>query len=354
MNPTKSETSAVLAARRIGLLTGKRFGRYEVRRLVGTGGMGAVYEARDTQLDRIVALKLPRSELVNDPTVLQRFLNEARAAGAIRHPNICPIYHVGQLDGQHFITMPLVQGMSLSAWMEHRTVSLHEAAELTRKLASALQAIHSAGIRHRDIKASNVMIDERGEPLLMDFGLARLAQADTHVTQSGSLVGTPAYMAPEQIQLGASGGDERSDVYSLGVLLYQMLSGRLPFEGPMTRVLVDIATKDAPLLETMRPDVDAALASVCRKAMSRNPSHRFQTAAERTTGGLDHLLRPCLVQIRIGWREFSGAQQLHRIHQSLGCGFHVRLHALVIIKVRMAFSIGSEIADVSADMGLVA
>ena len=280
LDPTKSETSAVLAARRIGLLTGKQFGRYEVRRLVGTGGMGAVYEARDTQLDRIVALKIPRSELVNDPTVLQRFLNEARAAGAIRHPNICPIYDVGQLDGQHFITMPLVQGMSLAAWMEHRTVSLHEATELTRKLASALQAIHAAGIRHRDIKASNVMIDERGEPLLMDFGLARLAQTDQHLTQSGSLVGTPAYMAPEQIQLGASGGDERSDVYSLGVLLYQMLSGRLPFEGPMTRVLVDIATKEPPRLETLRPDVDAALADICRKAMSREPTTRYQTAAE--------------------------------------------------------------------------
>ncbi len=170
--------------------------------------------------------------------------------------------------------------MSLSAWIEHRTVSLHEAAEVTRKLASALQAIHSAGIRHRDIKASNVMIDERGEPLLMDFGLARLAQADTHVTQSGSLVGTPAYMAPEQIQLGASGGDERSDLYSLGVLLYQMLTGHLPFEGPMTKVLVDIATKEPPRLETLRPGVDADLATACRKAMSREQSARYQTATE--------------------------------------------------------------------------
>lgn len=278
--PAKSETSAVLAARRIGLLTGKQFGRYEVRRMVGSGGMGAVYEARDTQLDRIVALKIPRGELVNDPVILQRFLNEARAAGAIRHPNICPIYDVGQLDGQHFITMPLVEGMSLSAWMEHRTVSLRDAVELTRKLASALQAIHAVRIRHRDIKASNVMIDERGEPLLMDFGLARLAQTDTQLTQSGSLVGTPAYMAPEQIQLGASGGDERSDVYSLGVLLYQMLTGRLPFEGPMTRVLVDIATKTPPPVESLRPDVDADLAAACRKAMSREPSTRYQTAGE--------------------------------------------------------------------------
>ena len=242
--------------------------------------MGAVYEARDTQLDRIVALKIPRAELVNDPVILQRFLNEARAAGAIRHPNICPIYDVGQLDGQHFITMPLVEGMSLSAWMEHRTVSLREAVELTRKLASALQAIHAVGIRHRDIKASNVMIDERGEPLLMDFGLARLAQTDTQLTQSGSLVGTPAYMAPEQIQLGASGGDERSDIYSLGVLLYQMLTGRLPFEGPMTRVLVDIATKTPPPVESLRPDVDPNLANICRKAMAREPAQRFQTAKE--------------------------------------------------------------------------
>ena len=281
----KSDPSAFSyrSGRRIGHLTGRQFGRYEIRRLVATGGMGVVYEARDTELNRIVALKIPRGDMTQDRNTLARFLNEARAAAAIRHPHVCPIYDVGEVDGQQFLTMPLVEGVSLSAWLEQRAVDPREACELLRKLASAVQAVHDAGIRHRDIKASNVMLDQRGEPLLMDFGLARVPQSGEQLTHSGSLIGTPAYMAPEQIRDGAAAGDERSDVYSLGVLLFQMLTGRMPFDGPMTRVLVDIATQEPPGVQSLRPDVDADLAALCRKAMARNPADRFQTATEFET-----------------------------------------------------------------------
>ncbi len=265
---------------RIGHMTGQRFGRYEIRRLVATGGMGVVYEARDTELNRVVALKIPRADMLHDRTAMQRFVNEARAAAVIRHPHVCPIFDVGEIDGQQFLTMPLVDGISLSAWIENRTVAPREAVEVLRKLASAVQAVHDAGIRHRDIKASNVMIDQRGEPLLMDFGLARVPQSGAQLTHSGSLIGTPAYMAPEQIHEGATGGDERSDVYSLGVLLFQLLTGRLPFEGPITRVLVEIATREPPTIQSLRPDVDTELATLCHKAMSRQPTKRFQTARE--------------------------------------------------------------------------
>ena len=265
---------------RFGRLSGKMFGRYEIRRLVATGGMGVVYEARDTELNRVVALKIPRVDMLQDHTAMQRFANEARAAAAIRHPHVCPIFDVGEFEDQQFLTMPLVEGVSLSAWLEQRTVTERDAVEILRKLASAIQAVHDAGIRHRDIKASNVMIDQRGEPLLMDFGLARVPQTGAQLTHSGSLIGTPAYMAPEQINEGASGGDERSDVYSLGVLLYQLLTGRLPFEGPITRVLVDIATREPPAVQSLRPDVDADLAALCHKAMSRKPADRFQAAKD--------------------------------------------------------------------------
>ena len=282
-------SSRLRSGPRIGHLTGKRFGRYEIRRLVATGGMGVVYEARDTELNRIVALKIPRKDVTQDRTALARFVNEARAAAVIRHPHVCPIFDVGEVDGQQFLTMPLVEGVSLSAWLEQRTVSPGDAAEIIRKLASAVQAVHDAGIRHRDIKASNVMIDERGEPLLMDFGLARVPHNaaafgswsdPATLTHSGSLIGTPAYMAPEQIHEGATGGDERSDVYSLGVLLFQLLTGRLPFEGPITRVLVEIATREPPSVQSLRPDVDTDLVAICRKAMARDPAARFQSAAE--------------------------------------------------------------------------
>ncbi len=265
---------------RIGHMTGQRFGRYEIRRLIATGGMGVVYEARDTELNRIVALKIPRADMLHDRTAMQRFFNEARAAAAIRHPHVCPIFDVGEVEGQQFLTMPLVEGVSLSAWLENRTAAPREAVEIIRKLASAVQAVHDAGIRHRDIKASNVMIDQRGEPILMDFGLARVPQTGEQLTHSGSLIGTPAYMAPEQIHDGATGGDERSDVYSLGVLLFQLLTGRLPFEGPITRVLVEIATREPPSVQSLRPDVDPTLAALCHKAMSRNPTDRFQTARD--------------------------------------------------------------------------
>ncbi len=281
--PDTEDWSVVRSSRRVGKLTGKRLGRYELRRVLGNGGMGTVYEAWDTELTRAVALTMPRPELLSDPTVLQRFMTEARSAAAIRHPNVCSTYDVGQIDGQYFLTMPLIDGVSLAAWLEQHATTATEAAQIVRKLASALQAVHDLGTRHRDIKASNVMIDRKEEPILMDFGLARLNDSATHVTDTGSMLGIPAYMAPEQIEEGAAAGDHRADIYSLGVLFYQMLTGRLPFVGPVTKVLVQIATQTPPSIASLCPDIDSSLAEICHRAMARDPSSRYQSVADLET-----------------------------------------------------------------------
>ena len=227
---TRLTDTASEAGARLPLAIGSQFGRYEIRGLLGRGGMGTVYRAYDAQLGREVALKVPRFDPVVDRVIVDRFLREAHAAAVIRHPNICPIYDAGRIDGTYYLTMALIEGQSLAAWMEGRQVAPREAAELVRKLAHAIDAVHASGTIHRDIKASNVMIDQSGEPVLMDFGLARPIRTEEHLTTSGSFLGTPAYMSPEQVNNAPV--DACSDVYSLGVLLYELLTGQRPFNGP--------------------------------------------------------------------------------------------------------------------------
>lgn len=227
-------------------LLGRAFGRYEIRALLGHGGMGTVCRAMDRQLGREVALKVPRADLVDDPVVLERFLREARAAAGVRHPHVCPIFDIGEFEGTYYLSMALVEGESLAALLHRGPLPPGRATELIRKLANALAKMHQAVVVHRDIKPANVMIDETGEPLLMDFGLARLAESqvhekrieetavspssDTHSQLSGSaLLGTPAYMSPEQAGGDPQAVDARTDLYSLGVVLpvaHRTTSGR--------------------------------------------------------------------------------------------------------------------------------
>jgi predicted Ser/Thr protein kinase len=170
------------------------FGRYRVLKLLGKGGMGAVYLAQDTQLDRPVALKMPHFDSGDGPQVLERFFREARAAATLQHANICPLHDVGQIDGTPYLTIAYIEGKSLAAFAASRPLTSRQSALLVRKLALALQEAHKRGVIHRDLKPENVMIDRRGEPIIMDFGLARRTRGqDTRLTQQGSLLGTPAY-----------------------------------------------------------------------------------------------------------------------------------------------------------------
>ncbi|HEY1192382.1 MAG TPA: serine/threonine-protein kinase [Gemmata sp.] len=255
------------------------FGRYRIVRSLGQGGMGAVYLAEDSQLDRQVALKVPLFS-TSDPGTLARFYREARAAATIDHPNICPVYDVGEQGGVHFVTMAFVEGRTLAELIRGgNPLPQRASAAVVRKIALALQEAHARGVIHRDLKPANIMINRRKEPVVMDFGLARRVDRDEQLTRAGAPLGTPAYMPPEQVTGDPGATGPGSDVYSLGVILYQMLTGRLPFQGTVMSVLAQILTADPPAPSDLRPDIDPQLEAICRKAMAKAPGARYDSMA---------------------------------------------------------------------------
>lgn len=250
-------------------------GRFRVEKEIGHGGMGTVYLAHDTQLERPVALKVPK--LGGDTQATERFLREARAAATLCHPNICPIFDVGQQGEMHYIAMGFIEGRPLAHFIvAGRRQSEQSIASVVRKIAVALEEAHSHGIVHRDLKPANIMIDRRGEPIIMDFGLAcRVDDPDaTRLTQEGTLIGTPAYMSPEQIDDRQAVGPA-SDIYSLGVVLYELLTGRCPFSGSVVSVIGQVLHKEPAPIAGLRPDVSPAMVAICRQAMAKDPTQRF-------------------------------------------------------------------------------
>lgn len=269
------------------------FGRYRILRKIGQGGMGSVFLARDTQLDRQVALKVPHFRAGIDTSLVERFYREARAAAAFDHPNLCPVYDVGCLDGVHYLTMPHIEGASLAEYLATgKALPIRPVVGLVRKMALAMQVAHARGVVHRDLKPGNVLINARREPVIMDFGLARLsAAADAHLTEHGTLLGTPAYMAPEQVRGDLSAIGPACDIYALGVILYELLTGQLPFQGPATAVLVQIVTEDPPPIAQLRPEVSPLLEGICRKMMARSIAARYASMAD-VAAALTVALRP--------------------------------------------------------------
>jgi hypothetical protein len=257
------------------------FGRYRIVRVLGRGGMGTVYLAHDTQLDRPVALKVPRFADRADPPLLQRFYREARIAATFTHPSLCPVYDVGEIDGVHFLTMPYLSGESLSAWLRREgPLPEQTAAAFVAQVARALEVAHRAGVIHRDLKPANVMVTERREPVVMDFGLARSGLAgDVRMTASGVILGTPAYMPPEQVGGDAASVGPGCDIYSLGVMLYEMLTGRLPFQGAPHELLRQVLTRDPEPPSRHRPRLDPRLEAICLKALAKEPAARFASMA---------------------------------------------------------------------------
>jgi len=288
MLPTSSDPTAKTSGADPALP--ERIGRYVIQEQLGAGGMGTVYKAHDPQLDRVVALKMPHFGL--SPASLsarvQRFQREARAAAGIWHPHVCPIYDVGEQDGQPYVVMAYVEGESLAQKLarEVRFADAAQAVRVVRQVLEALEAVHARGIVHRDLKAANIMIDSAGRAILMDFGLARPENDAEHLTSDGVILGTPSTMAPEQ----AAGQSDRvgpwTDLYSVGVVLYQALTGRLPFEGPPLTVLARIMHDDPPRPSNFQPDLDPALEAIILRAMAREPAARYQSARE-FIGALD-------------------------------------------------------------------
>jgi tRNA A-37 threonylcarbamoyl transferase component Bud32 len=271
------------APRRLDRPLPQAVGRYEILAVLGEGGMGTVYKARDPQLRRLVAVKVPRFDgpQTARAVAVQRFLREAHAAAGVRHPNVCPIHDVGEQDGLPFVVMDYVEGRSLAERLEAgHFEDCRAAAALVRQVADALEAVHERGLIHRDLKPGNILLDTGGRALLTDFGLARPQQTAEALTAAGELVGTPAYMAPEQVRPDVGAVGPWTDVYSLGVVLYQMLCGRLPFYGSVEGVLYQIAHATPAPPSQFREDLDPALGRVVLRMLAKQPEARFRTARE--------------------------------------------------------------------------
>jgi predicted Ser/Thr protein kinase len=258
-----------------------RLAHYRVVKWLGRGGMGLVFQAVDTQLERPVALKIMRPQYSADPAARERFLREAKAAAAIRHDHIVTIYQVGEDRGTPFIAMEFLHGASLDRWLGRgRPLTVPQAVRLTRETAAGLAAAHAHGLVHRDIKPGNLWLEApHGRVKILDFGLARSAKDDVHLTVSGVIVGTPAYMAPEQARCLAV--DHRCDLFSLGCVLYRLCTGRLPFPGDSAMaVLTALAVDDPPPVRALNPDVPPALAELIGRLMAKRPEDRPASAEE--------------------------------------------------------------------------
>ncbi|MFN5531435.1 MAG: protein kinase domain-containing protein, partial [Planctomycetaceae bacterium] len=281
-----------------GLSTIRRFGDYELLNEVARGGMGVVYRARQVSLDRIVALKMIlQGEFAGEEDVV-RFKREAEAAAQLSHPGIVPIYQVGQCDGQHFFTMGFIEGQSLKERVQRGPLVPREAAELLRKLAEAIAYAHRRGVVHRDLKPANVLLDLQGEPRVTDFGLARKLEQNGELTRTGAVMGTPSYMPPEQAAGKSAGVGPEADIYSLGAVLYCLLTGRPPFQAanPLDTLLQVIEGEPlSPRL--LNPAIDEDLNAICLKCLEKNPADRY-ASAEALQADLAHFLDHEPVSIR--------------------------------------------------------
>ena len=260
-------------------LTGRQFGHYQIVAPLGEGGMAAVYKAYQPSMERYVAVKVLPRHMAKSEEFVSRFRREAKLLAQLQHPHILPVFDYGEADGYPYIVMPFVQSGTLADVLHKRQQSLPEIRRIMVQLGDALSYAHARGMIHRDIKPSNVLIDERGNCLLTDFGLARMVESATKITTSGTVMGTPAYMSPEQ---GAGSAiDHRSDIYSLGIIFYEMVTGRVPYvaETPIAVVFKHIQDP-LPSARKLNPGLPEAVELVLLKALAKDPADRYQTAED--------------------------------------------------------------------------
>lgn len=272
----------------------EQFGRYRILKKLGHGGMGSVYLAQDTQLERQVALKVPHIEPDDGSNVLERFFREARAAATLHHPNLCQVFDVGTHDNIPYLTMAFVEGRTLAEVLKNgQPLPQREAAAIVHTLALALQEAHAGGVIHRDLKPANVIINPRGEPVVMDFGIAlQTSRNRARLTQLGSVMGTPTYMPPEQVKGDVEAMGPGCDIYSLGIILYELLTARVPFAGPIAAVLGQILTQPPERPSVHRPDLDPRLEVICLRATQKNAGARYANMGELAAALADYMRGP--------------------------------------------------------------
>ena len=253
-------------------------GKYKIKEVLGRGGMGIVYKAEDTKLKRNVALKFLPPELIQDEEARERFVLEAQSAAALSHPNICTIHEIDEEEGKSFIAMEYVKGQTLRAKIEKGPLGLDRALDIAIQVVGGLEEAHKKGIIHRDIKSANIMVTEKDQAKVMDFGLAKV-KGGTLLTREGTTLGTVAYMSPEQAQ--GKEVDHRSDIWSLGVVMYEMLSGQLPFRGEReASILYSVVHEEPKTLKEIKRDLPPELQQIINRAMKKKSESRYMSAAE--------------------------------------------------------------------------